>query len=103
MQVWLAFTMQALVDPALRELRDTAHAELRDTAHAELRRLCRRAVDPRRAAGAAAAEQLHVFVDGLALHAVLAPSVTTPQRQVELLDAQLAGEGRPPRARPSRR
>ena len=92
MQVWLAFTMQALVDPALRDLRDRAHAELRG--------LCRRAVEPR---GAAAAERLHALVDGLALHAVLAPSVTTPQRQVELLDAHLAREGAVPRPRPSGR
>ena len=108
MQVWLAFTMQALVDPSLRELRDTAHAELLG--------LCRRAVEQRgaaraaghaRAAGAATAaeaERLHAFVDGLALHAVLAPSVTTRERQVELLDAQLAaGAGRLRRARPAGR
>ena len=83
MQVWLAFTMQALVDPGLRELRDGAHAALRG--------LCRRIVvagrwsDPERAA-----EQLHALVDGLALHAVLAPDVTTPARQAELLDDYLA-------------
>ena len=75
MQVWLAFTMQALVDPSLRELRDTAHTELR--------RLCRRAVEQR------GAERLHAFVDGLALR--------------ELLDAQLAAGGPPSPARPSGR
>ena len=75
MQVWLAFTMQALVDPALGELRDAAHAALRG--------LCARAVGEERA------EQLHALVDGLALHAVLAPDVTTPDRQVELLDDYL--------------
>ena len=87
MQVWLAFTMQALVDPSLRELRDRAHAELRG--------LCGRAVDQH---AGAEAERLHAFVDGLALHAVLAPSVTTPERQVELLDAVLAAGGPPSRA-----
>jgi AcrR family transcriptional regulator len=79
MQVWLAFTMQALVDPDLGELRDAAHAALRD--------LCARAVGQE----GAAAEQLHALVDGLALHAVLAPAVTTPERQVELLDGYLGG------------
>ena len=79
MQVWLAFTMQALVDPELGELRDAAHAALRD--------LCARAVGEE----GAAAEQLHALVDGLALHAVLAPDVSTPARQAELLDAALAG------------
>jgi len=79
MQVWLAFTMQSLVDPDLGELRDAAHTALRD--------LCARAVGE----AGAAAESLHALVDGLALHAVLAPDVTTPERQVELLDAYLSG------------
>jgi AcrR family transcriptional regulator len=79
MQVWLAFTTQALVDPGLGELRDAAHAALRD--------LCARAAGEE----GAAAESLHALVDGLALHAVLAPAVTTPERQVELLDAYLSG------------
>ena len=82
MQVWLAFTTRALVDPRLRELRDGAHEALRG--------LCRNAVellgadDPEREA-----ERLHALVDGLALHAVHAPDVTTPERQVELLAAHL--------------
>jgi AcrR family transcriptional regulator len=79
MQVWLAFTMQSLVDPELGELRDAAHAALRG--------LCARAVGEE----GAAAESLHALVDGLALHAVLAPGVTTPARQAELLDAYLSG------------
>jgi hypothetical protein len=73
--------MQALVDPDLRELRDGAHAALRE--------LCRRVAEGDRDPGRAA-EQLHALVDGLALHAVLAPNVTTPARQAELLDAYLA-------------
>ena len=82
MQVWLAFTMRAVVDPDLRDLRNRAHAELRG--------LCRQvaaalgAADPEREG-----ERLHAFVDGLALHAVLDPATTTPARQVELLRAQL--------------
>ena len=82
MQVWLAFTMRALVDPRLRGLLDDAHAALR--------RLCRRAVDGLGAPDAAReAERLHALVDGLALHAVLDPATTTPARQLELLGAQL--------------
>jgi DNA-binding transcriptional regulator YbjK len=83
MHVWLAFTTQALADPALRGLRDEAHRGLRE--------LCRTAAaalgapDPERDG-----ERLHALIDGLALHAVLAPDVTTPQRQMEVLDAQLA-------------
>jgi AcrR family transcriptional regulator len=88
MQVWLAFTMQALVDPGLGELRDRAHAGLRE--------LCRRAVEPTDAGDPERdAQQLHALVDGLALHAVLAPAVTTPERQVELLDAHMSAFGRP--------
>src|SRR5918998_1804845 len=77
MQVWLAFTMRSLTDPDLRPLREEAHGGLR--------RLC---CDLAAALGAADAERegqrLHAFVDGLALHAILAPDVTTPARQVEL-------------------
>lgn len=82
MQVWLAFTMRAVVDPGLRHLRDGAHAALRG--------LCRQIThglgsgDPDRDA-----ERLHAFVDGLALHAVLTPHVTTPERQKALLAAEL--------------
>jgi AcrR family transcriptional regulator len=84
MQVWLAFTTRALVEPGLRELRDRAHDGMRT--------LCRHVVDllgapePEREA-----ERLHALVDGLALHAVLAPAVTTPARQVDLLAAHLDG------------
>ena len=82
MQVWLAFTTRALVNPALRPRRDEAHALLRG--------LCRQitvalgARDP-----ALAAERLHALVNGLALHAVLAPGTTTPDRQREILAVHL--------------
>jgi AcrR family transcriptional regulator len=86
MQVWLAFTTRALVDPALRELRDSAHAALRG--------LCR---DAAALLGVSDAdregERLHALVDGLALHAVLDPATTTPDRQVELLGEYLDALG----------
>jgi AcrR family transcriptional regulator len=82
MQVWLAFTARALVEPELRELRDRAHLGLRS--------LCTTAVEllgaPDREREA---ERIHALIDGLALHAVLDPATTTPARQVELLGAQL--------------
>jgi AcrR family transcriptional regulator len=82
MQVWLAFTARALVEPELRELRDRAHLGLRS--------LCRTAVEllgaPDREREA---ERVHALIDGLALHAVLDPATTTPARQIELLGAQL--------------
>lgn len=82
MQVWLAFTTRAMVDPELRPLRDDAHAALRG--------LCRQIAE---AGGSATpdddGELLHAFVDGLALHAVVTPQVTTPERQKALLAAEL--------------
>lgn len=82
MQVWLAFTTRSFVDPGLRVRRDEAHLQLRE--------LCRkvaaglRAVEP-----ALAAERLHALIDGLALHAILAPSTTTPARQRQILARHL--------------
>ena len=82
MQVWLAFTMRAIVDPALRPLRDDAHAQLRD--------LCRSAAKALGAPDATrAGDELHALVDGLALHAVVAPEHTTPERQTAVLAARL--------------
>lgn len=86
MQVWLAFTMRALVDPTLRRRRDEAHAGLRE--------LCRSTVlllgpPDAQADTEAAAERLHALIDGLALHAILDPHTTTPPRQVELLSYHL--------------
>lgn len=99
MQVWLAFTMRALVDPALRGRREAAHAALRA--------LCRSAVallgsgEPDRET-----ERLHALIDGLALHAILDPHTTTPDRQVELLTDhldELAGSREVGTKRPTRR
>ena len=88
MQVWLAFTMRAVVDPALRGVRDAAHVQLRA--------LCRDVVKALGAADdALEAERLHALVDGLALHAVLAPEHMTPARQRALLAAHLDALGRP--------
>jgi AcrR family transcriptional regulator len=82
MEVWLAFASRALVDPELRQLRDESHDAVRG--------VCRQAVG---LLGAAQpdleAERLHALVDGLAQHAILAPGVTTPDRQREILDAHL--------------
>jgi AcrR family transcriptional regulator len=80
MQVWLAFTARSLVEPALRALRDEAHTGLRS--------LCVGAVQLL-GGDAADAERVHALIDGLALHAVLDPATTTPERQVELLGAEL--------------
>jgi AcrR family transcriptional regulator len=80
MQVWLAFTAQSLVRPDLRALRDRAHVGIRT--------LCE-AVAELLGAPADSAQRLHALVDGLALHAILDPATTTPERQAELLAAEL--------------
>jgi AcrR family transcriptional regulator len=89
--VWLAFVARARVDATLRPLRDETHASVRA--------LCRASIEQLQAAGRAAAgldldsesERLHALVDGLAMHGTLAPEVTTPARQVELLAGHLDG------------
>jgi AcrR family transcriptional regulator len=81
MQVWLAFTMRSLVDRDLRELRETSHQGLRG--------LCRTAAELLGSTDAADAERLHALVDGLALHAVLDPATTTPDRMARLLSDEL--------------
>jgi AcrR family transcriptional regulator len=82
MQVWLAFTTRSFVDPALRAGRDAAHAQLRRMCHAV-------AVGLGARKPTLAAERLHALVDGLALHGVLAPATTTPDRQREILAKHL--------------
>ena len=83
MQVWLAFTARALVDPALAELRDRAHADLRGLCAGVVRALGVTRDVP------AEAERLHALVDGLAMHAVVDPRTTTPRRVRALLRRHL--------------
>jgi AcrR family transcriptional regulator len=87
MQVWLAFTARSLVEPELRALRDEAHSGLRG--------LCLTAVELL-GGGECDAERVHALIDGLALHAVLDPAVTTSARQRELLAAELDAIAQPP-------
>ncbi len=87
--VWLAFATRAYVDETLRPLRDETHARVRT--------LCRESIDALRAQGetrsgidvAFEAERLHGLIDGIAMHATLAPEATTPARQVEILARHL--------------
>jgi AcrR family transcriptional regulator len=87
--VWLAFAARARVDPSLRPLRDQTHAQVRT--------LCRSAIETLHADGKTRpdldlrdeAERLHALIDGLAMHATIAPEITSPARQVELLSLHL--------------
>ena len=87
--VWLAFAARARVDESLRPLRDQTHGDVRG--------LCVESVETLRANGEARAdldvrldaERLHALIDGLAMHATLAPEVTNPGRQKEILSRHL--------------
>lgn len=82
MQIWLAFAMRAQTDVTFRPLRDQAHNGLRD--------LCEQIVEGLGSScSASEAERLHAFVDGLAMHAVLAPENTTPDRVASLIRGYL--------------
>ena len=82
MQVWLTLAIQSVVEPHLRGVFIDSHRRLRG--------LCRQIAEllgsrePDRDG-----ERIHAFVDGLALHAVAAPHLSTPDRLVELLGAEL--------------
>jgi AcrR family transcriptional regulator len=87
--VWLAFAARARVDASLRPLRDVVHARVRT--------LCRASLEALHADGRTRAEldldleseRLHSLVDGIAMHATLAPETTTPARQIEILARHL--------------
>jgi AcrR family transcriptional regulator len=87
--VWLAFLTRARVDESLRPLRDETHALVRE--------LCRRSVETLRNQGRTRleldvgyeAERLHALIDGLAMHGTVAPDITTPTRQIEILARHL--------------
>lgn len=70
-EIWLAFTSQAMVDPALRAMRDEGYEALLGG--------CRALVAGLSAAGlaptdiSAEAERLHALLDGLAVHAAMRP------------------------------
>jgi AcrR family transcriptional regulator len=90
MEIWLAFSARAQVDPALRPQRDETYAALR--------RFVRTGIDALADAGLmrpslsreAEARRLHALVDGLALHGVTSPTEMTPRRLRRVLRAHLA-------------
>jgi AcrR family transcriptional regulator len=87
--VWLAFAARARIDESLRPLRDQTHAQVRG--------LCVDSIETLKAHGEVRAdldvrceaERLHALIDGLAMHATVAPEVTSPERQIEILSRHL--------------
>jgi AcrR family transcriptional regulator len=89
MEIWLAFSARAQVDPGLREQRDETHAALR-----QFVRRCLRALEeaglmhPERSLELET-NRLHALIDGLALHGVVTPQTMTPRRARRVLRAHL--------------
>ena len=88
-EVWLAFTAQALIDPALRH----QHNEV----HEALHQACTRSLEALAAAGRAdaglasgpEAARLHALIDGLAVHTALRPDLMTPEQIVTVVRLHL--------------
>jgi AcrR family transcriptional regulator len=78
-EVWIVLTGRALTDPVLRELLSESHAGVRNLCHQIVQELANRG--PRDDIDVELeTERLQAVVDGLSLHAVLAPETTTPER-----------------------
>ncbi|MFF9213087.1 MULTISPECIES: TetR/AcrR family transcriptional regulator [unclassified Streptomyces] len=95
-EVWLAFTVRAQTDPALRALRDTSYELLQDLCHrlVEALRQDDRGTDPDlRVEG----ERLYALIDGLVVHCVIRPDRATPSLMRDVIArhlSELAGSGR---------
>lgn len=93
-EVWLAFSVRAMVDDDLRALRDDAFDRLR----AASRRWAAELLPAGSQRVEVEAERLFALIDGLAVHAAIRPDAATPQ-QIESvlhhhLDRLAAGEDR---------
>ncbi|MGV9887916.1 TetR/AcrR family transcriptional regulator [Streptomyces sp. NPDC003395] len=95
-EVWLAFTVRAQTDPALRALRDTSYELLHDLCHRLVEAL--RQDDPGtdsdlRVEG----ERLYALIDGLVVHCVIRPDRATPSLMRDVIArhlSELTGSGR---------
>ena len=90
-RVWMAFWSMAVTRPALREVQSAEYREWRRLVDRLLEDAVRRGevaadLDPR-----SVGEQLMCLVDGLLLEATLEPDRLPAARQIQLLDAALAG------------
>jgi AcrR family transcriptional regulator len=89
-EVWLALTARALVDGELAALRDRSGAELRDLCAAAVRLLAEAGEIRPGADQDLETERLYAVLDGLALHALTAPSALPAERAREVLGAHVA-------------
>lgn len=95
-EVWLAFTVRAQTDPALRALRDTSYELLQD--------LCQRLVEALRQDDPGTdpdlrveGERLYALIDGLVVHCVIRPDRATPSLMRDVIArhlSELTGSGR---------
>ncbi|MFF9111879.1 TetR/AcrR family transcriptional regulator [Streptomyces sp. NPDC014776] len=88
-EVWLAFTVRAQTDPALRALRDTSYELLQDLCHrlVEALRQDDPGTDPDlRVEG----ERLYALIDGLVVHCVIRPDRATPSLMRDVIARHLS-------------
>ncbi|MFE1342039.1 TetR/AcrR family transcriptional regulator [Streptomyces sp. NPDC058733] len=88
-EVWLAFTVRAQTDPALRALRDTSYELLQDLCHrlVEALRQDEPGTDPDlRVEG----ERLYALIDGLVVHCVIRPDRATPSLMRDVIARHLS-------------
>jgi AcrR family transcriptional regulator len=90
MEVWIAFNIKALVDPALAELSSRVYQEMKEG--------IRRVIEGIKNTGLSSsdlnieeeAERLHALIDGLALHGVMKPALFTGDKMKGILRRHLS-------------
>jgi len=80
MEVWVAFTAKALVDPALQSLSRQVSEEMRTGISNAIEALIQHEPACSGLDAALEAERLFALVDGLAIHAVMQPDRLTPDQ-----------------------
>jgi len=85
MEVWVAFTAKALVDPALQALSRQVSEEMRTGMTRAIEALIRLEPSCRDLDPALEAERLYALVDGLAIHGVMQPDRMPPERMRSVL------------------
>ena len=86
MEVWLAFVSKSLSEPSLRDHADRVYGELREAMLRIVQGLVEYGFAPQELDIEKETERLQVFVDGVALHALLYPDHMPPSKMEKLLD-----------------
>ncbi len=90
LSVWLAFSVEAQRDAALRPLNDEVFDKTRTYLTSLLAQLAEDGIVSRSLDVADEAARLHALLDGLTLHRLTRPDVVGPEQVVDVLRAHLA-------------